>query len=506
MKLKTVVKGEDWERAECGVIFVPEREKMISGYLARIDAISGGGISKSASAEDFKGKQGETLFFNLPGKKALVKILLVGLGPENKIEADSFRKGSGTIFLKVSKKKIKKISLLILPEVSKTITPYLMGKGIAEGFLLSSFEYSIHTEKKSRSKIDEIDISVETKKLEKEIKQGISDAVKVCEEVNYAREMVAAPANLMTPSVIASRAKKTASRAGIKCRVISANEAIKIGMNSFISVSKGSREPAKLIVLEYSPARSGKIPCVVLVGKGITFDSGGISLKPSKDMHKMKDDMAGGAAAIGAIAGCAKLKLPVKVVSIIPAAENLPGCNATKPGDVVKSLSGKTIEIQNTDAEGRLVLADAITYAKRFKPDAIIDIATLTGACIVALGYSAMGMMGNNRKLIDIINEAASLSYERVWEFPLWDDYAEDIKSDVADMKNIGNGSAGTIIGGIFLKQFVEEQLPWVHLDIAGTCWNERKHSYLQKGPTGSGVRLMVEILRIIAEQKKLLK
>ncbi len=502
MKFKTGVKRKDGETSECAVIFVPERKKIISGYLSEIDKISGGGISKSVSAEDFQGKQGETLFFNLPGKKSLIKILLVGVGPEKEVETDTFRKASGVTFLKVSQRKIKKVSLLILPEVEKILAPYLLGRGITEGFMLSSFEYLLQTSKKPHNEIDEVGIVLESKEVEKEVKKGVSDALKICEEVNYTREMVASPANLMTPSIIAQRAKKTSSRAGIKCRIISEKEAVKMGMDSFISVTKGSKEPAKIIVLEYTPAKKGKVPCVALVGKGITFDSGGISIKPSKGMHQMKYDMGGGAAVIGAIAGCARLKLPVKVVSIIPATENMPGGNATKPGDVVKSLSGKTIEIQNTDAEGRLVLADAISYAHRFKPDAIIDIATLTGACIVALGNCAIGMMGNNRKFIEILKTSSEMSGERVWEFPLWDDYKEDIKSEIADIKNIGKGSAGTIIGGIFLKEFVEEKMPWIHLDIAGTCWNEGKHDYLQRGATGSGVRLMIEMLKIIAEEK----
>ena len=263
-------------------------------------------------------------------------------------------------------------------------------------------------------------------------------------------------------------------------------------MGAYLSVAKGSNEPPKFIVLEYKGAKGRPL---VLIGKSITFDSGGISLKPADGMEKMKYDMAGGAAVLGVIKAASELKLPVNLVGILPATENLPGGSATKPGDIVKSITGKTVEIINTDAEGRLVLADAIGYAKRFNPGAIIDIATLTGACSIALGSEAMAMMGNDRGLMDKIKKSAGNTYERVWEMPLFDEYREYIKSDIAEIKNTGGKNGSLVTAAYFLYEFAEKT-PWVHLDIAGTAWAEKDKPYIPKGASGIGVRLVMDLLK----------
>ncbi len=265
-------------------------------------------------------------------------------------------------------------------------------------------------------------------------------------------------------------------------------------MGAFLAVAQGSAEPAKFIVLEY---QGGENPSatIALLGKGITFDSGGISIKSSDKMERMKTDMGGGAAILATMQVVANLGLPLHLVGIIPCTENLPGGRAFKPGDVITSLSGQTIEIVSTDAEGRLLLADGLTYARRFKPDAMIDLATLTGSCIVALGDRVAGMMGNNDRLKAAVKRAAEITGERVWELPLWDEYQEQIKSDIADMKNVGGRSAGTITGATLLSRFVNKT-PWVHLDIAGPVWTEKNLPYIPKGATGVGVRLLVQFLR----------
>jgi leucyl aminopeptidase len=265
-------------------------------------------------------------------------------------------------------------------------------------------------------------------------------------------------------------------------------------------VARGSSEPAKFIILEYGGRRKSD-PTIALVGKGITFDSGGISIKPSEKMDEMKSDMAGGAAVMGAIMAAADLKLPVNVVGLIPATENLPGGRAYKPGDILKSLSGQTIEVITTDAEGRLILADALTYASRYRPAAVIDLATLTGACIVALGDQVIGMLGNDDGLKSQIRRAADRTGERVWELPLWEDYHELIKSDVADFKNSGGRAGGTITAAAFLSKFVGN-VPWVHLDIAGPSWLTKDKPYIPKGASGVGVRLMVQVLMDLAAGK----
>jgi leucyl aminopeptidase len=268
----------------------------------------------------------------------------------------------------------------------------------------------------------------------------------------------------------------------------------KIGMRALLGVARGSDEPAKFIVLEYRGGMKKESP-IVLVGKGLTFDSGGISIKPSENMGEMKSDMAGGAAVMGAVMAVADLELPLNVVGLVPATENLPGGSALKPGDIIQSLSGQTIEVVNTDAEGRLILADALTYAQRFKPAAVIDLATLTGACKIALGDHVIGMLGNDSALKERIRAAGELTGERVWELPLWEDYHELIKSDVADFKNTGGRAGGAITAAVFLSKFAGDA-PWVHLDIAGPAWLAKDRPYAPKGATGVGVRLLVQCLR----------
>ncbi|MBI5376988.1 MAG: leucyl aminopeptidase [Candidatus Schekmanbacteria bacterium] len=502
MKINTFQKKNNWKGVKKNylVAFVFDSPKIKDSVLAEIERFFSQSISNTKILKDFTGEVGKTISVNFTGSKSIDGITLIGLGDINKFNIDLLRRVSGITYRELNEKKIKIAAILIISEHFKSVSEYEIGESIAEGLILSSFSYTLQTSSKPENSISEITLAITEAKNIKNYQKGISDAVSVCEQVNMARELISSPANHMTPTIIANKAKFIASSIPrIKCKIITADEAKKKGMGSFLSVTKGSSEPAKIIILEYNPTAMRKLKTVALVGKGVTFDSGGISLKPAKDMHKMKYDMAGGAAVIGTIAAVARLKLPVRVVGIIPATENLPDGKATKPGDIVKSLSGKTIEIQNTDAEGRLILADCLTYALRFKPSAIIDIATLTGACVIALGSHAMGMMSNNEKLKKLLNEAGNNTHERVWELPVWDDYFDDIKSDVADIKNIGDGSAGTIAGAMFLKQFVDE-VPWVHLDIAGTAWIEKKHDYLARGASGSGIRLFVKFLSLFAK------
>ncbi|MCA1958519.1 MAG: leucyl aminopeptidase, partial [Nitrospira sp.] len=268
----------------------------------------------------------------------------------------------------------------------------------------------------------------------------------------------------------------------------------KLGMGALLGVARGSHEPPKFIILEYHGARKKNDSPVVLVGKTITFDTGGISLKPAENMEHMKADMTGGAEVLAAVRAAARLKLPLNLVGLLPATENMPGGGAMKPGDVVKTLSGKTVEVQNTDAEGRLILADGLAYAARYKPAAMIDVATLTGACVIALGQFAIGMFGTDDTLKESLRKAGQRSGERVWEMPLWEDYFEQLKSDVADMRNIGGRGAGMITAALFLSKFAGDW-PWVHLDIASTDWSERERAYVPKGPTGIGTRLLIQYL-----------
>jgi len=334
-----------------------------------------------------------------------------------------------------------------------------------------------------------------------EIKLGVRRGEAGADATSFARDLCNHPANVMTPSRVADEAKKISKANGIKLTVLDRKQQEKLGMGGLLGVSRGSHEPSKFLILEYTGGNKSQRP-IVLVGKTVTFDSGGISIKPSENMEQMKADMTGGAEVLGTIQAVARLKLPLNVTAILPATENMPGGRATKPGDVLTMLSGKTVEVQNTDAEGRLILADGLAYATRLKPACIIDVATLTGACIVALGQFAIGMLGNNDALKDQLRKAGTQSGERVWEMPLWDEYFEQLKSDVADMRNIGGRGGGMITAGMFLSKFVGD-CPWVHLDIASTDWSASERPYIGKGPTGIGTRLLVQYLINQAAQGK---
>jgi len=292
---------------------------------------------------------------------------------------------------------------------------------------------------------------------------------------------------------VAQEAKKIADEGKVKLTVLERKDQEKLGMGGLLGVSRGSQEAAKFLILEYSGGKKKDAP-IVLVGKTVTFDSGGISLKPSENMEQMKADMTGGAEVLGTVRAATRLGLPINLIGILPATENMPGGRATKPGDILHMLNGKTVEVQNTDAEGRLILADGLAYASRLKPKCVVDIATLTGACIVALGQFAIGMLGNNDELKAELKKAGEQAGERVWEMPLWDEYFEQLKSDVADMRNIGGRGGGMITAGMFLSKFVGDY-PWVHLDIASTDWSTSERPYIGKGPTAIGTRLLVQFL-----------
>jgi leucyl aminopeptidase len=327
-------------------------------------------------------------------------------------------------------------------------------------------------------------------------KGDLNQARKGCEQgqaiaagTALARDLGNLPGNVCTPTYLAGQARKLATQYPIKTRVLSEKDMQKLGMGALLSVSRGSREPAKLIIMEYQGAGKGIAP-IALVGKGLTFDAGGISLKSAAKMDEMKYDMCGGASVLGTMKAVAELELAINVIGIIPSSENLPDGQANKPGDIVTSMSGQTIEILNTDAEGRLILCDALTYVERYKPAFTIDIATLTGACVVALGEHASGLMGNNDKLVQDLLDAGRTAHDRAWQLPLWEDYQQQLDSNFADMANVGGRPAGSVTAACFLSRFTEKQ-KWAHLDIAGTAWK----SGPAKGGTGRPVPLLTQYL-----------
>lgn len=441
-------------------------------------------LVKKVFSKEFKGKQNEVLLIPAPKDIKPERILFVGLGKKSKISAERIRQAGGKAAVYLRDMGMKKVAL----STGVIASLNLSQESFIEGALLGLYVFKKYKEEKNNKTIDNITILSKTsRELEDKLKWAETVASSVC----FARDLINTPSNDMTPTHLA-KAALSIKRKNLSVKVLDRKDAERLGMGAYLSVAKGSNEPPKFIVLEYKGAKGRPL---VLIGKSITFDSGGISLKPADGMEKMKYDMAGGAAVLGIIKAASELKLPVNLIGILPATENLPGGSATKPGDIVRTITGKTVEIINTDAEGRLILADAIGYAKRFKPLAIIDIATLTGACSIALGNEAAAMMGNDRGLMGKIKKSADNTYERVWEMPLFDEYKEYLKSDIADIKNTGGKNGSLVTAAYFLYEFAEKT-PWVHLDIAGAAWTEKDKPYIPKGASGIGVRLVMDFLK----------
>ncbi len=440
----------------------------------------------------FQGKLNETFLLPLGSQW----IILIGVGKQKELTLDRIRQAAGAASRRAAAAGFESAARGLLPV--KGAAADQVAQAVVEGTVLGTYRY---TEMKTLSPDEKKGLKAVTlvtanARDAAAAKIGVRKGLIVAEAVCWARDMINKPANRLTPTMMAQQAKQAARKvSGLRCRVFDPAAQRRLGMNALLGVARGSREPSQFMVLEYKgPGSSSKKP-LVFIGKGITFDSGGISIKPSEKMELMKYDMSGGAAVLGAMRAIAGLRLPVHVVGLVPATENLPGGSAQKPGDVVKALGGKTIEVINTDAEGRLVLADALGYAKRYKPAAMVDLATLTGACVVALGQHCMGLMTNNAGWGEQVKQAAAEAGERAWELPLWPEYTEAVKSDVADVKNVGDGKAGTITAAAFLKEFAGDT-PWVHLDIAGVAWADGDKGYLRKGAAGIGVRLLVELAK----------
>ncbi len=482
--------------SETVVAFHFQADEKLQRDTQVMDKACGGLISEVIRSGDFQGELYQPSLIYTKGTIPAKRILLMGLGKRGDFNLDKWRGAASKAAQFLRDKGIKEFSL----------HPYLTGEGkisiedfsqgLVEGMYLGLYQFTeFKTEEKEKIKeVEQVHLVTPDGKRISHIQKAVDAAENVSRAVYLTRDLVSRPANRKTPSMLAQIAKDVAGNNGLRWKVLNVEEMKKLGMGALLAVASGSREPPKFIILEYKPP-STRMDTVVIIGKAITFDSGGLSLKPSENMDKMKHDMGGGAAAIGIIQAVSQLKLPVHLIGLIPATENLPSGSAYRPGDILNSLSGKTIEVISTDAEGRLILADALAYSQRFKPNVIIDLATLTGACIIALGENVTGMMGNDDELKARVTRAADRTGEKVWELPLWEEYEEQLKSEVADIKNVGGRPAGTITGGAFLKKFVGEY-PWVHLDIAGPVWADKDKPYIPKGATGVGVRLVVQLLR----------
>ncbi|MEK6757300.1 MAG: leucyl aminopeptidase [Bacteroidota bacterium] len=445
----------------------------------------------AAEAGDFKGKDGESAIVYLQKATAPRRLLLVGLGERKKLTIEKFRRVAATAAKRARSLKAKSLALA-LPRIDRQASDVIAA--MAEGAFLSLYKFDKYITKKNdeNAALSEITFYTERTSLLKTGEAAVRYAQTVSEATCLARDLANAPGNEIYPETLADAAWQSAERCGYSATVVDEREIKELGMGGVMGVSQGSAHPPRFIILEYGqPSKK----TIVLVGKGVTFDTGGISIKPSANMAEMKMDMSGAAAVIGTFEAVARLKLPVHLVGLIPAVENMPSGSSIRPGDILRHYGGKTSEVDNTDAEGRLILADALAYAEKFKPAAVIDLATLTGACVVALGHHASGMMGNDEGLMKKLKAAGERTYERVWPLPMFDEYEKLIKSDVADVRNVGGRWAGAITGAWFLKKFIGNY-KWVHLDIAGTAILEENSDYTPKGGSGVGVRLLTEFLR----------
>jgi leucyl aminopeptidase len=452
-----------------------------------VDSLLDGLISKVFKSGEFEGKPDQLTVLHTINRIKPRRVVLLGIGKKDDLTNERLRQAGGRAFSQLYGIGCREISLSGRHILSLGRSP----AALVEGGLLSLYKLKRYKKEKDGSKgIKKVTLMA---KPVKALSDSMRWIVATTTAVNFAKDLVNTPSNDMTPSVLAKTARSL-SGGKVSVRVLERADTEREGMGAFLSVAKGSKEPPKFIVLKYNGGRGAPI---AIVGKSITFDSGGISIKPSEGMEKMKYDMAGGAVVLALIKAASGVGLPVNLIGVLPATENLPGGAASKPGDIVTSMTGKTIEIISTDAEGRLVLADAIGYVKKFGPRVIIDVATLTGACSVALGNEAIGMMGNDVKWMDGLRAAGEETYERVWQMPLYEEYMDYIKSDLADIKNSGGRTGSFVTAGFFLKEFAGDT-PWVHLDIAGTAWTEKDKPYTPKGATGIGVRLLLNLLKEI--------
>src|SRR3989338_1919749 len=474
----------------CG--FVLEDSDKVLG-LENVDSKIAPSIKQSIN--DMMGIFGKISVIPTTGSTTAQRILFAGLGKKEKFTNDTIRFVSGKIAQKARELKLKEFSIIVPP--SSLIEPISSVSQIVEGCKMSLYKFEKYKSKKENNIPD---LTILVSKSEK-----ISKAIKIAEIVSdgaiYTKSIANLPPNECIPATFANFARIISKKNNMKCNIISKNELKKKGFGGIIAVGQGSKNEPKMIILEYNHGSINEKP-IVLVGKAVTFDTGCISLKPGEKMDEMKFDKCGGCTVIGIMKAVSELKLPINVVGIIPSVENMPGGEAYRPGDIIKLYSGKTAEISNTDAEGRLILADALSYGeKQYSPKAIIDFATLTGACIIALGTNIAGMVSNNDKLTQKIIESSKRTTEEIWQLPLNEDYMDMVKSDVADMKNVGIGrAAGTITAAAFLRNAIEKT-PWVHIDIAGVACTQvatKDKPYNPKGATGFGVRLILDYLQNI--------
>jgi len=505
MEIKVLVGDIASIEADAIIVTHFEGAKSPEGATAAVDRALNGAITQLIKRGEIKGKPNEITMVHSLGKLPAAHVMIVGLGKQAELSLNKVRVAVAEACRWLRAREISTIATVAQGAGINDISTAAAAQAIAEGALLGTYTFRKHITKDEDKpgEIKRLSI-VGADGLKSQLESGVSKGQIIAEATNLARDMVNEPANFMTPSDMAQMATKLAESYGLEITVFDAGQMKEMGMGGLLGVAQGSQQPPKFMVLNYKGS-TAKEPDIALVGKGITFDSGGISIKPSEKLEEMKGDMAGGAAVMAAMAAIAGLKPRVNVMALIPATENLPDGKALKPGDVLTAMNGKTIEIISTDAEGRLILADALSYARKQGARKMVDAATLTGACRIALGDICTGAFGNNQELMDRILAAGKEAGELIWQMPMYDEYKEQNKSDVADIKNVGGRLAGAITAAKFLAEFVDDT-PWVHLDIAGTSLSDKERGYQIKGATGVPVRTLVNLVISLAQESKKIK
>lgn len=496
MKFPVKTRAVDSFKTDGVTVCVFENE-LLKQTVASINRSLKGHLKRCMQAQDFKGEEGQVLSINTLGLHKAGRIVIIGLGKEKQLTCEKIRRAAAVGASVMLKAGVKDFASALAIKPLNKIAPSILAQAVVEGTYLRAYSFDSLKSKKDKNAINSVTLLSGKRGDEAKVKSGVKKGMILASSACFARDLINLPANIATPSYMAEQARKIASKFRIKCSVLGPGAIKRLKMGGLAGVARGSKEPPRFIILEWMRGPKSQKP-IVLVGKGLTFDTGGISLKPPGNMHEMKSDMSGGAAVLGTMQAAAALKLKVNLVGLVPATENMPGGSATKPGDVLTAMSGVTMEILNTDAEGRLILADGLAYAGKYKPDCVIDIATLTGACMVALGSHASGLFSNNEKLLNQILQSGEETGERLWPLPVWKEHDDDLKSDVADLKNIGprGGSAST--AAAFLQKHVKGN--WAHIDIAGTAYSNKAHHYIKKGGVGLGVRLFIDFIEARAK------
>ncbi|MFQ5988799.1 MAG: leucyl aminopeptidase [Candidatus Methylomirabilales bacterium] len=476
-----------------------EGVKKPAGATGAVDQALGGLISQLIAQGEFHGKGGTNLLLHTQGRLKAGRVLVVGLGKREEFGPESVRSVTGEALRLLRRHACRRVGTILHGTGVGGLGYKEAAQAVTEGALLGLYTFDRYKKKEEdRKTVQELTILLRERKQVAEVHAAAETGQVIANAVNLARDLVNEPSNTLTPQALAARARAMAKGQKLTCQVLERRQLERMGMGAFLGVAQGSSRPPVLLVLSYQGGR-GKQPALGLVGKGITFDSGGISIKPSEGMEQMKGDMAGAAAVIAAMEAIARLKPAINVTAIVPACENLPSGSALKPGDVVRTMDGKTIEVVNTDAEGRLILADALCYARKLGCQRLVNAATLTGACVVALGSVRSGAFTNNEAWMSRVQAAAEAIGEKIWHMPMDGDYDEQIKSDVADIRNIGGRKAGAITAAKLLARFVGDT-PWVHLDIAGTSQADKEKGYTLKGATGVPARTLIRLALDLAK------